>query len=135
LGDEAREKLEAGPFIDQFMRKCEQNMSAGNIAAARADLEKARALDPTHPVVVRLGQAIAARQSGPKPVAPAPSFVVDDSAPPAGRGSSQASDFGFTFEEEKPQEVSFANFSFDSPSESPFAFGGGTEPAKAPGAG
>ncbi|HJQ40315.1 MAG TPA: hypothetical protein VKB93_24485 [Thermoanaerobaculia bacterium] len=136
LGDEAREKLEAGPFIEQFVRKSEQNISAGNYSAARADLEKARALDASHPDVLRAIQALAGRQSGPRPAAPppSPSFVVDDSAPVTGRSASQASDFGFTFEEEKPQEVSFSNFSFDSPSDSPFAFGGTAAPkAPAPG--
>jgi tetratricopeptide (TPR) repeat protein len=128
LGDEAREKLEAAPFIDQFTRKCEQNLAAGNPVAAKADLEKARALDATHPEVVRLGQALAARQSGPRPAASS-SFIVDDRAQPApGRGTSQASDFGFTFEEEKAPDTSFANFSFDSPTDSPFAFGGGAKP-------
>ncbi len=136
LGDEAREKLEAVPFIEQFVRKSEQNIKAGNYPAARADLEKARSLDASHPDVLRLIQALVARQSGPRPAAPppSPSFVVDDSAPAAGRAASQASDFGFTFEEEKPQEVSFANFSFDSPSDSPFAFGA-TAAAKTPGSG
>jgi tetratricopeptide (TPR) repeat protein len=132
LGDEAREKLEAAPFIDQFMRKSEANIKSGNYAAAKADLEKARALDASHPEVVRLTQALAARQSGPKPVPPQPSFVVDSAPPSTGRAASPASDFGFTFEEEKPHEGSFANFSFDSPADSPFSFGGA--PAKAPGA-
>ena len=132
LGDEAREKLEAGPFIEQFMRKCEANLKSGNYAAAKSDLEKARALDASHPDVLRASQTIAARQSGPKPVPPQPSFVVDNAPPATGRAASQASDFGFTFEEEKPHEGSFANFSFDSPTDSPFSFGGA--PAKTPGA-
>lgn len=132
LGDEAREKLEAAPFIEQFMRKCEANVKSGNYAAAKSDLEKARALDPAHPEVVRLTQALAQRQSGPKPVPPQPSFVVDSAPPAAGRAASQASDFGFTFEEEKPHDAPFANFSFDSPTDSPFSFGGAA-PAKAPG--
>jgi len=131
LGDEAREKLEAAPFIEQFARKCAQNLAAGNLAGAKTDLEKARALDATHPEVVRLGQMIASRQSGPRPAAASPSFVVDDRAQPAGgRAASQASDFGFTFEEEKAPDTSFANFSFDSPTDAPFSFG-----AKAPAAG
>ena len=49
LGDEAREKLEAAPFIDQFTRRAEQALTAGNAASAKLELEKARALDPTHP--------------------------------------------------------------------------------------
>jgi len=100
---------------------------------------------------MKLGKMIAGRQTAPHPAivpsaaappaaappatAPPPSFVVDDATRNAtGRSASQASDFGFTFEEEKPRDVSFANFSFDSPADSPFAFGGTTAP-KPPSAG
>jgi len=44
MADEAREKVEAAPFIEQFVRKCEQSVNNGNLPAARTDLEKARAL-------------------------------------------------------------------------------------------
>jgi tetratricopeptide (TPR) repeat protein len=129
LGDEAREKLEAAPFVEQFTRRCDTSLAAGNIAAAKMELEKARALDPTHPEVVRIAKSIATRDAAPAPPqAPPPSFVIDAPAPPsgAGRSTAQAADFGFAFEEEKPAEVSFADFSFDTPaatSDSPF--GGG----------
>lgn len=125
LGDAAREKLEAGPFVEQFARKAEQSLAAGNAASAKMELEKARSLDPTHPEVLRITQALSARDSGPaRPVAPPPSFVVDaPAAPPAGRSTAQAADFGFTFEEEKPAaEVSFSNYSFDKPAASDFSF-------------
>lgn len=120
LGDEAREKLEAAPFVNQFTRRAEGSIASGNIAAAKMDLEKARTLDPTHPDVVRVGRALAARDAAPPPpAAPAPSFVVDNSpAPGSGRSAAQATDFGFAFEEEKTEDVSFANFSFDSGSNS-----------------
>ncbi len=142
LGDEAREKIEAAPFVDQFTRRAAQSLSAGNVAAAKMDLEKARALDAAHPEVVRLTSAIQARDAAPQRPQAAPSFVVDEpKAAPHGRSTAQASDFGFTFEEEKPADVplgsfsfeepapakpadtNFANFSFDSPAESPFSFG------------
>lgn len=140
LGDDAREKMEASPFVEQFTRKTESSISSGNIAAAKMELEKARALDPTHPEVVRLAKAIAARDAAPAPAAGtfAPSFVVDaPAAPPAGstRSTAQAADFGFAFEEEKPAEVSFANFSFDAPStDSPFAGGFSFDAPAAPAA-
>lgn len=133
LGDEAREKIEAGPFIDQFVRKCDQQIAAGNLAGARAELEKARSLDADHPEVLRVMRILAARASGPRPAAASPSFVVDDAAKQAtGRAAAPASDFGFTFEEDKP------SFSFDSPSgssaDSPFSgFSfGSPAPAAAP---
>jgi tetratricopeptide (TPR) repeat protein len=129
LGDDAREKMEAAPFVEQFTRRCDASMGSGNIAAAKMELEKARALDPTHPEVVRLAKAIAARDAAPAPPqAPPPSFVIDTpvSSPATGRSAAQAADFGFAFEEEKPAEVSFADFSFDTPAptaDSPFAGG------------
>jgi tetratricopeptide (TPR) repeat protein len=103
LGDQAREKLEAGPFIEQFVKKCEASIASGNTAAARADLEKARALDPDHPALKKIEQSIGGA------AAPSSSFVVDEQPPT--RGSAQATDFGFTFEEEKSTD-GFANFSF-----------------------
>ncbi|MGZ8829563.1 MAG: tetratricopeptide repeat protein [Thermoanaerobaculia bacterium] len=129
LADEAREKLEAGPFIDQFVRKCETSLGNGNLSAARTDLEKARALDSSHPGVRRIEQMIAAKESA-APAASSSSFVVDAPAQ-AGRSTTQASDFGFTFEEEKgdkkqqPQNPSFANFSFESPAKGETPLGGG----------
>ncbi len=116
LADEAREKLEAGPFIEQFVKKCETHVANGNLAAARMDLEKARGLDSGHPGLLRIQQMISQKES-PAATADASTFVVD--APAAGgRGAAQASDFGFTFEEDKGnQPSSFANFSFDSPAQ------------------
>ncbi len=115
LGDEAREKLEAAPFVNQFTRRCDQSIAAGNIAAAKMDLEKARSLDPTHPDVVRIARGLASRDAAPPPSAAAsPSFVVEErTAPTTGRSATQATDFGFAFEEEKTEDVPFAAFSFD----------------------
>jgi tetratricopeptide (TPR) repeat protein len=117
LGDEAREKLEAAPFVSQFTRKCDQNIAAGNIAAAKMDLEKARALDPTHPEVLRVAKALTARSAAPpQPAAPPPSFIVDEPLPtPSSRSTAQAADFGFSFEEEKSDQGGFSDFSFDTP--------------------
>ena len=121
LGDEAREKVEAAPFVEQFTRKAEQSLASGNGASAKMELEKARALDPTHPEVLRIARAIELRSTAAvKSVSP-PSFVVDSPAA-GGRSASQAADFGFTFEEDKPAETSFSNFSFDTPAATDFSF-------------
>lgn len=115
LSDEAREKIEAAPFVDQFVRKCQQNVTSGNLAAARTDLEKARALDPSHPGIKQIEDMI--RKSESSAAAPAAfdasSFVVDTPAAP--RGTAQASDFGFTFEEDKNTAggSGFDSFSFN----------------------
>ncbi len=123
LNEKAREKLEAAPFVDQFVKKAEQAIASGDVAAARADLEKIRSLDGDDTAIARLESAI-----GSKPAAaPSSSFVVDTPAPSSGRGTAQASDFGFTFEEEKPQQSAFGSFSFESPSAaSPFSTDTGT---------
>ena len=118
LSDEARERIEAAPFVEQFVRKCEQHVAAGNLTAARSDLEKARALDPEHPGISQIETMLRNAESGPAAVSfDSSSFVVDTPAPSAGR-TAEASDFGFTFEEEKDGGSSasaFESFSFDAP--------------------
>ena len=123
INDTARERMEAAPFVEQFIRKAQTFAGQGNIAAARAELEKARALDSDHPGIRQFSESLTASETA----APAPSFtsggspsfVVDTpTPPPAARGAAQATDFGFTFEEEKAAgpEMSFDGFSFDTAS-------------------
>ena len=120
LGDEARDKLEAAPFVDQFVKKCDQALAAGNAAAARADLEKARQLDATHPQVIRISRQLAsptpAAAPPPAPPAQSSSFIVETPSAVPGRGTAQAADFGFTFEEDAKPAAPAQGFSFDSPS-------------------
>src|SRR4051794_11927430 len=130
INDTAREKIEAAPFVEQFIRKAETFAGQGNVSSARSELEKARALDSDHPSISRVAESLAA----PQPAAsftsgPSPSFVVEappPAAPAPGRGTAQAADFGFTFEEDKAAEPAFGAFSFDAPSPAPAApaFGG-----------
>jgi len=135
LGDQAREKMEAAPFVEQFVKKCQQHLGDGNLPAARADLEKARALDSDHPAIAQMERMISGRAAGAVPPPPAPnpvspssfdrgtSFVVDNPSPATStRAAAQASDFGFTFEEEKPPAPAAGafgggGFSFDAPAE------------------
>src|SRR5437867_1396494 len=112
LNEQAREKLEAAPFVDQFIKKAEQAIASGDVNAARADLDKIRSLDGDDTAIARLESQLSAV----KPSAPSSSFVVETPAAPSGRGTAQASDFGFTFEEEQNQQSSaLGSFSFDSP--------------------
>ncbi len=126
LADEARDKMEAGPFVEQFAAKCEKSLQGGDLAGAKTALEKARALDAEHPAVKKMEQTINSKGGGAQPAAPSSfdfgtSFVVDAPQPQAtpGRGTAQATDFGFTFEEEKPAappaSAGLGSFSFDSP--------------------
>src|ERR1051326_5071069 len=121
LNEQAREKMEAAPFVEQFVRKFDQFLGGGNTTAARAELEKARSLDPDHPAIAKMEKALpaAAAPAAPSFTFDSPSFVVDNPSPSSTRGTAQASDFGFTFEEEKPPEPASApaadGFSFDTP--------------------
>src|SRR6058998_886828 len=56
LNEQAREKTEAAPFVDQFIRKAEALIAQGNNGAARQELDKARALDDDHPGIRRVEQ-------------------------------------------------------------------------------
>src|SRR5436190_6198443 len=108
LNEQAREKTEAAPFVEQFIRKSESLAGQGNNAAARQELEKARALDSDHPAIRRVEQSMSA---SPVAAASSSSFIVDAPAgAPPGRGTAQAADFGFTFEEDKQQQGSALDF-------------------------
>ncbi|MDP9360640.1 MAG: hypothetical protein M3P29_04220, partial [Acidobacteriota bacterium] len=118
----ARERMEAAPFVDQFIRKAETFARQGDSAAARAELDKAQALDGDHPGIRQVSESLTASETAAPPPSfssgGSPSFVVDTPTPaPAARGAAQATDFGFTFEEEKTggPEPSFDGFSFDAP--------------------
>lgn len=133
LNEQAREKLEAAPFVDQFVKKAEQAIASGDAAGARAVLEKIRSLDGDDTAIARVEQAIGNIKST------QPSFVVDGPQQKSARGTAQASDFGFTFEEEKGQPQSTFNaFSFEpsapaAPSTpSPFSTDTGTQPSVTP---
>jgi tetratricopeptide (TPR) repeat protein len=132
LSDQAREKMEAAPFVEQFVRKCKQHIDSGNIAAARGDLEKARALDSGHPGIAQMEAMINKGEAATPGAFDASSFVVETpSAAP--RGAAQASDFGFTFEEEKNAASSgFDSFSFDTPAATTPAFSPTPAPPPAP---
>ena len=107
LNDAAREKMEAAPFVEQFIRKAEMFVQQGNVGAARSELEKARALDDDHPGHPPRDRVDAAVRAGPgvvqRPEEALPSSSKRRRRPlPPGRSAAQATDFGFTFEEEKP---------------------------------
>jgi tetratricopeptide (TPR) repeat protein len=123
LNDTAREKMEAAPFVEQFIRKAEMFAKQGNASAARSELEKARALDDGNPAIRRVIESMQSTEPAASfNAGGSPSFVVEAPPPaPTGRGAAQATDFGFTFEEEKPAapESPFGGFSFDAPAPAP----------------
>src|SRR5262249_6207994 len=58
LNEQAREKMEAAPFIEQFVRKFDNQLKGGNLSGAKAEIEKARSLDADHPAIARMEQAL-----------------------------------------------------------------------------
>jgi tetratricopeptide (TPR) repeat protein len=124
LNEQAREKTEAAPFAEQFIRKAESLIAQGNSAAARQELEKARALDDDHPGIRRVEQSMNA-----SPMAASSSFIVEPPAGAPARKATQATDFGFTFEEEKQQQQQQAA------PRSPFSTDSGAMPPVIPPAG
>jgi len=144
IASDARDKMEAAPFIDQFIRKAEARLAEKDRDGARALIQKAQALDKDHPEIAkleaRLGQPVAPSLEQPRsgnPPSPSKSipmsfdfgtdqsssFVVDPAAKPA---SPPVSDFGFTFEEEKKEPAS--GFSFDNPAGGAGSAAGATSP-------
>ncbi|HEX3584268.1 MAG TPA: hypothetical protein VH087_21060, partial [Thermoanaerobaculia bacterium] len=139
LNDSAREKMEAAPFIDQFARKFDQSMANHDVASARTNMEKARSLDPDHPSVQRMEKVVSTPPAAAPAAAPqgfsfdAPSFIVETPQATPGRGTAQAADFGFTFEEEKPSaDGALAGFSFEAPAAKPEPPKPAPAPAPAP---
>lgn len=127
LNEQAREKTEAAPFAEQFIRKAETLITQGNSAGARQELEKARALDDDHPGIRRVEQSMNA-----SPMAASSSFIVEAPAGAPARKATQAADFGFTFEEEKQQQQQQQQ---NAPPRSPFSTDTGTMPPVTPPAG
>lgn len=127
IAEEAQGKLEAAPFVEQFVKTATDKLRSGNSAGAIADLEKARQLDAAHPRVLQLQQEFGQPQpvattgfdfgsaaspfdgvfggAPPAPssdfgaISPSSSFVVEET--PGAASGTPASDFGFTFEEER----------------------------------
>ncbi len=58
LGARAFERLEAAPFVEQFLDQCRAELDAGEREKAAATLEKARSLDASHPDVDQLQQKL-----------------------------------------------------------------------------
>jgi tetratricopeptide (TPR) repeat protein len=50
----AQERLEAGPYVSKFLLSAREAMRAGNTVEGNRLLDKARALDPTHPGIAEL---------------------------------------------------------------------------------
>ena len=60
ISHEAQSRLEAQPFVLQFIEKARQQRASGNETAAKATIEKAKALDPAHPDLLELEKSSAA---------------------------------------------------------------------------
>jgi tetratricopeptide (TPR) repeat protein len=77
LVGEAQERMEAEPYVLKFLASARAALATGDGAEATRLLDKARALDPTHPALAALGSSRGAAASaglgaGPAAVAPPP---------------------------------------------------------------
>jgi tetratricopeptide (TPR) repeat protein len=120
IGQQAQENIEAAPFVEQFLTRARTHLAAGNLAAARTDIDKARALDPDHPVIRQIENTLATMPVN-APASPASqraafdfqspadnSFIVD--SPSRGRSGAEAADFGFSFEEDHSPTTNAISF-------------------------
>ncbi|MCA1733227.1 MAG: hypothetical protein LC732_06440 [Acidobacteria bacterium] len=124
IAEDARDRMEADPFIQQFASKARQQLERGDPAGARATITKARSLDADHPLVAEVEAEVAASGPAFDPVSafgagegsaekkdePASfdfstsdSFVVDGASGKDSSSGAPASDFGFTFEEDQSE--------------------------------
>lgn len=87
IGEEARERLEAAPFVEQFIAKARTQLEAGNVTAAKATLDKARALDSNHPAIEALARELA----------PAPEPGAFDFSPTTAETAAGGTDFAAAF--------------------------------------
>jgi tetratricopeptide (TPR) repeat protein len=86
---DAQERMEAAPYVERFLDKAKAALAAGRADEARAAVEKARALDATHPAVAAMSARMAAgpsRPAGPAaPAAPRPAAAATVPPPVAPR--------------------------------------------------
>jgi tetratricopeptide (TPR) repeat protein len=83
----AQERLEAGPYVSKFLLSAREASRAGNVAESKRLLDKARALDPSHPGIAELsspdgaaGGTAAGRESGSAAAAGAPGAAAFSAA-------------------------------------------------------
>ena len=124
IGGQANERLEADPFVRQFIQEADTALARGDTAAAEGLIEKARSLDPMHPEIAALSSRIAAAGTAPAPEAPSSGFDFGGgSSPFAGAFGEQpasppADEGGFGFdgtpdpEPESPAEPEPSSFDF-----------------------
>ncbi len=57
LATAAQEKLETAPYVEKFLASARDALSSGRSDEAKKHLDKARALDPTHPEIAKIESA------------------------------------------------------------------------------
>ena len=120
IAEEAQSKLEAQPFIEQFVKSAQSKLDSGNRNGAQQDLEKAKQLDPTHPLLRSLQQRMEGGGAAP---------VVD-----FGGGGASPFSTGFGEAAENPFGGTPASFSFGEPAAPAptYSFGEPAAPAATP---
>ena len=123
IANEAQERIEAEPFINQFLGSARQKLAAGNRSGARTDFDKAQQLDPQHPALADFRRMLDEHPEGAaghpaggfsfgfdSPAEPPPPQAQPDAQPPG------AFDFGSSFGGDAPPP---ADFSFGFSPEAP----------------
>ncbi|MGA7615535.1 MAG: hypothetical protein WBX15_10190 [Thermoanaerobaculia bacterium] len=64
VAEEAREMMEAEPFVKQFLSNARNHLVNGDSGAALAALEKVKSLDPSHPEIAEIETEAAQGSSG-----------------------------------------------------------------------
>jgi tetratricopeptide (TPR) repeat protein len=82
MAETAHQRMEAEPYVRKFLDKVRQAIGNGDRGEADRLLDKARALDPTHPGIAELA-AMRAAPPAPAPGAPPPPSPPPPAAPPS----------------------------------------------------
>lgn len=122
IATEAQNRIEADPFVRQFLTAARQKLASNNRTGARSDLEKAKHLDQQHPEVLdferRLGQA-------PPPEPPPQQLIPEESSgfgvPVIGGGEQPPSDEPLAGQADDAPAGGF-DFGFGSPEPAAEAF-------------
>ncbi len=101
---QAQERMEAAPYVESFLQQAGTALEGGDAVSAAGLLEKARALDPTHPDLDTLQKLLQAGGAAPD-APPAVADPLDETSP----------SFTLDGEIEPPDELEAGLESFDAP--------------------
>lgn len=143
IGEQANERLEAAPFIKQFLQEADDAIDSGDKDTARTLIGKARSLDPLHPDIAAMTSRLDTAEQPPSSAAPtgggfdfgsdsspfASAFGAEDSGPAPEQDAGGGFDSGFGFVEESEPEAESTELPEEEPAPADVATPGDEEPA------